>query len=115
MTKLVLRELLDPKYESGGGGRISPNQDPGGVPRCHRRLSDLRSKYLGTFQESHFPSHASISSCFLLMRMRVFDANFFGESCIAHNKEVDASGWVRFGRYARPTLMKPRHQEIQNI
>ena len=57
VTKLVLRELLDPKYESGAvvDGYPRTKTQVECLKLFHRRLSDLRSKYLGTFQESQFP------------------------------------------------------------
>ena len=95
VTKLVLRELLDPKYESGAvvDGYPRTKTQVECLKRFHRRLSDLRSKYLGTFQESQFPKPRFHIIMLLSTRMRVFADNFYaGERCRAHNKEVEASG-----------------------
>jgi adenylate kinase len=95
VTKLVLRELLDPKYESGAvvDGYPRTKTQVECLKRFHRRLSDLRSKYLGTFQEAQFPKpRFHIIMLFIDEDESVRRQLLRGERCIAHNKEVDASG-----------------------
>ena len=95
VTKLVLRELLDPKYESGAvvDGYPRTKTQVECLKRFHRRLSDLRSKYLGTFQESQFPKpRFHIIMLFIDEDESVRRQQLRGERCIAHNKEVEASG-----------------------
>ena len=95
VTKLVLRELLDPKYESGAvvDGYPRTKTQVECLKRFHRRLSDLRSKYLGTFQESQFPKpRFHIIMLFIDEDESVRRQLLRGERTIAHNKEVDASG-----------------------
>jgi adenylate kinase len=95
VTKLVLRELLDPKYESGAvvDGYPRTKTQVECLKRFHRRLSDLRSKYLGTFQESQFPKpRFHIIMLFIDEDESVRRQLLRGERCIAHNKEVEASG-----------------------
>lgn len=95
VTKLVLRELLDPKYESGAvvDGYPRTKTQVECLKRFHRRLSDLRSKYLGTFQESQFPKpRFHIIMLFIDEDESVRRQLLRGERTIAHNKEVEASG-----------------------
>lgn len=95
VTKLVLRELLDPKYESGAvvDGYPRTKTQVECLKRFHRRLSDLRSKYLGTFQEAQFPKpRFHIIMLFIDEDESVRRQLLRGERCIAHNKEVEASG-----------------------
>ena len=95
VTKLVLRELLDPKYESGAvvDGYPRTKTQVECLKRFHRCLSDLRSKYLGTFQEAQFPKpRFHIIMLFIDEDESVRRQLLRGERCIAHNKEVDASG-----------------------
>lgn len=95
VTKLVLRELLDPKYESGAvvDGYPRTKTQVECLKRFHRRLNDLRSKYLGTFQESQFPKpRFHIIMLFIDEDESVRRQLLRGERTIAHNKEVEASG-----------------------
>lgn len=95
VTKLVLRELLDPKYESGAvvDGYPRTKTQVECLKLFHRRLSDLRGKYLGTFQESQFPKpRFHIIMLFIDEDESVRRQLLRGERAIAHNKEVDASG-----------------------
>ena len=94
VTKLVLRELLDPKYESGAvvDGYPRTKTQVECLKRFHRRLSDLRSKYLGTFQESQFPKPRFHIIMLFIDEDESVRRLLRGERCIAHNKEVDASG-----------------------
>jgi adenylate kinase len=95
VTKLVLRELLDPKYESGAvvDGYPRTMTQVECLKLFHRRLSNLRSKYLGTFQEAQFPKpRFHIIMLFIDEEESVRRQLLRGERCIAHNKEVDASG-----------------------
>ena len=89
VTKLVLRELLDPKYESGAvvDGYPRTKTQVKCLKRFHRRLSDLRSKYLGTFQESQFPKpRFHIIMLFIDEDESVRRQLLRGERTIAHNK-----------------------------
>jgi len=95
VTKLVLRALLDPKFESGAvvDGYPRTMTQVECLKLFHRRLSTLRSKYLGTFQESQFPKpRFHIIMLFIDEDESVRRQLLRGERCIAHNKEVDASG-----------------------
>jgi adenylate kinase len=95
VTKLVLRELLDPKYESGAvvDGYPRTKTQVECLKRFPRRVSDLRSKYLGTFQEAQFPKpRFHIIMLFIDEDESVRRQLLRGERCIAHNKEVEASG-----------------------
>ena len=95
VTKLVLRALLDPKFESGAvvDGYPRTMTQVECLKLFHRRLSDLRSKYLGTFQEAQFPKpRFHIIMLFIDEDESVRRQLLRGERCIAHNKEVDASG-----------------------
>ena len=95
VTKLVLRELLDPKYESGAvvDGYPRTKTQVECLKRFHRLLSDLRSKYSGTFQESQFPKpRFHIIMLFIDEDESVRRQLLRGERTIAHNKEVEASG-----------------------
>ncbi|MEK9772556.1 MAG: nucleoside monophosphate kinase [Opitutae bacterium] len=95
VTKLVLRELLDPKYESGAvvDGYPRTKTQVECLKLFHRRLSDLRSKYLGTFQESQFPKpRFHIIMLFIDEDESVRRQLLRGERTISHNKEVEASG-----------------------
>ena len=57
VTRLVLRSLLNPSYESGAivDGYPRTKTQVECLKLFHGRLSELRSKYLGTFQEEQFP------------------------------------------------------------
>ena len=112
VTKLVLRELLDPKYESGAvvDGYPRTKTQVECLKRFHRRLSDLRSKYLGTFQESQFPKpRFHIIMLFIDEDESVRRQLLRGERCIAHNKEVEASGVGENGKFGKPISMMLPH------
>ena len=57
VTRLVLRILLEPNYQSGAivDGYPRTKTQVECLKLFHRRLTELRSKYLGTFQEAQFP------------------------------------------------------------
>ena len=57
VTRLVLGTLLSPEYESGAivDGYPRTKTQVECLKLFHNRLSELRSKYLGTFQETQFP------------------------------------------------------------
>ena len=54
VTRLVLRPLLEPNYQSGAivDGYPRTKTQVECLKLFHRRLTELRSKYLGTFQEA---------------------------------------------------------------
>ena len=57
VTRLVLGTLLSPEYESGAivDGYPRTKTQVECLKLFHNRLSELRSKYLGTFQENPIP------------------------------------------------------------
>ena len=57
VTRLVLGTLLSPEYESGAivDGYPRTKTQVECLKLFHNRLSELRSKYLGTLQETQFP------------------------------------------------------------
>jgi adenylate kinase len=95
VTKLVLSTLLDPMYESGAivDGFPRTKTQVECLKLFHGRLSELRSKYLGTFQESQFPKpRFHIIMLFIDEEESVRRQLLRGQRTIAHNAEVDASG-----------------------
>ena len=95
VTKLVLKSLLNPEYESGAivDGFPRTKTQVECLKLFHSRLSELRSKYLGTFQESQFPKpRFHIIMLFIDEDESVRRQLLRGERTIAHNAEVDASG-----------------------
>lgn len=95
VTKLVLRILLDPMYESGAivDGYPRTKTQVECLKLFHGRLSELRSKYLGTFQESQFPKpRFHIIMLFIDEDESVRRQLLRGQRSIAHNSEVEASG-----------------------
>ena len=95
VTKLVLKSLLNPEYESGAivDGFPRTKTQVECLKLFHSRLSELRSKYLGTFQESQFPASVfHIIMLFIDEDESVRRQLLRGERTIAHNAEVDASG-----------------------
>ena len=95
VTKLVLHSLLNPEYESGAivDGFPRTKTQVECLKLFHGRLSELRSKYLGTFQESQFPKpRFHIIMLFIDEEESVKRQLLRGERAIAHNAEVEASG-----------------------
>ncbi|MDG1138729.1 MAG: nucleoside monophosphate kinase [Opitutales bacterium] len=95
VTKLVLNTLLNPNYESGAivDGFPRTKTQVECLKLFHGRLSELRSKYLGTFQESQFPKpRFHIIMLFIDEEESVHRQLLRGQRAIAHNAEVQASG-----------------------
>ena len=95
VTKLVLSILLDPIYESGAvvDGYPRTKTQVECLKMFHGRLSELRSKYLGTFQESQFPKpRFHIIMLFIDEEESVRRQLIRGQRALAHNAEVEASG-----------------------
>ena len=95
VTKLVLSKLLDPIYESGAvvDGYPRTKTQVECLKMFHGRLSELRSKYLGTFQESQFPKpRFHIIMLFIDEEESVRRQLLRGQRALAHNAEVEASG-----------------------
>jgi len=95
VTKLVLRSLLDPMYESGAivDGYPRTKTQVECLKLFHGKLSELRSKHLGTFQESQFPKpRFHIIMLFIDEDESVRRQLLRGQRTIAHNAEVEASG-----------------------
>ena len=95
VTKLVLRTLLDPCYESGAivDGYPRTKTQVECLKLFHGRLSELRTKYLGTFQEEQFPKpRFHIIMLFIDEEESVRRQILRGQRTIDHNAEVEASG-----------------------
>tara|TARA_B100001093_G_scaffold517832_1_gene600606 strand:+ start:671 stop:1960 length:1290 start_codon:yes stop_codon:yes gene_type:complete len=95
VTKLVLSILLNPIYESGAvvDGYPRTKTQVECLKMFHGRLSELRSKYLGTFQESQFPKpRFHIIMLFIDEEESVRRQLIRGQRALAHNAEVEASG-----------------------
>jgi adenylate kinase len=95
VTKLVLGSLLDPEYESGAivDGYPRTKTQVECLKLFHGKLSELRSKHLGTFQESQFPKpRFHIIMLFIDEEESVRRQLLRGQRTIAHNAEVEASG-----------------------
>ena len=95
VTKLVLRSLLDPEYESKAivDGYPRTKTQVECLKLFHNRLSELRSKYLGTLQETQFPKpRFHIIMLFIDEDESVRRQLLRGQRSIAHNAEVEASG-----------------------
>ena len=95
VTKLVLRTLLDPCYESGAivDGYPRTKTQVECLKLFHGRLSELRTKYLGTFQEEQFPKpRFHIIMLFIDEEESVRRQILRGQRTMEHNAEVEASG-----------------------
>ena len=95
VTKLVLRSLLNPSYESGAivDGYPRTKTQVECLKFFHGRLSELRSKYVGTFQEEQFPKpRFHIIMLFIDEEESVRRQLLRGQRTLEHNAEVDASG-----------------------
>ena len=95
VTRLVLRSLLNPCYESGAivDGYPRTKTQVECLKLFHGRLSELRSKYLGTFQEEQFPKpRFHIIMLFIDEEESVRRQLLRGQRTLEHNAEVDASG-----------------------
>jgi len=95
VTKLVLRSLLNPCYESGAivDGYPRTKTQVECLKFFHGRLSELRSKYLGTFQEEQFPKpRFHIIMLFIDEDESVKRQLVRGQRTMEHNAEVEASG-----------------------
>jgi adenylate kinase len=95
VTKLVLRTLLDPRYESGAivDGFPRTKTQVECLKLFHGRLSELRTKYLGTFQEEQFPKpRFHIIMLFIDEEESVRRQILRGQRTMEHNAEVEASG-----------------------
>ena len=95
VTKLVLRNLLEPNYQSGAivDGYPRTKTQVECLKLFHRRLIELRSKYLGTFQESQFPKpRFHIIMLFIDEEESVRRQFLGGQRTMEHNAEVKASG-----------------------
>ena len=95
VTKLVLRSLLNPSYESGAivDGYPRTKTQVECLKLFHGRLSELRSKYVGTFQEEQFPKpRFHIIMLFIDEEESVRRQLLRGQRTLEHNAEVDASG-----------------------
>ena len=82
VTRLVLGTLLSPEYESGAivDGYPRTKTQVECLKLFHNRLSELRSKYLGTLQETQFPKPRFHITMLLLMRMRAYAVSYFEAS-----------------------------------
>ena len=95
VTKLVLSSLLDPEYESGAivDGFPRTKTQVECLKLFHGRLNELRSKYLGTLQETQFPKpRFHIIMLFIDEEESVRRQLLRGQRTLEHNTEVDASG-----------------------
>ena len=95
VTKLVLRSLLEPNYQSGAivDGYPRTKTQVECLKLFHRRLTELRSKYLGTFQESQFPKpRFHIIMLFIDEEESVKRQFLRGKRTMEHNADVKASG-----------------------
>ena len=95
VTRLVLGTLLSPEYESGAivDGYPRTKTQVECLKLFHNRLSELRSKYLGTLQETQFPKpRFHIIMLFIDEDESVRRQLLRGQRSIAHNAEVEASG-----------------------
>ena len=95
VTKLVLRSLLEPNYQSGAivDGYPRTKTQVECLKLFHRRLTELRSKYLGTFQEAQFPKpRFHIIMLFIDEEESVHRQFLRGKRTLEHNAEVEASG-----------------------
>ena len=124
VTRLVLRTLLNPSYESGAivDGYPRTKTQVECLKLFHGRLSELRSKYLGTFQEEQFPKpRFHIIMLFIDEEESVKRQLLRGQRTLEHNAEVEASGvgekeksekriWTR-----KPLIGVTRHSKSQPI
>ena len=95
VTRLVLRSLLEPNYQSGAivDGYPRTKTQVECLKLFHRRLTELRSKYLGTFQEAQFPKpRFHIIMLFIDEEESVRRQFLRGQRTLEHNAEVEASG-----------------------
>jgi len=95
VTKLVLSSLLDPEYESGAivDGFPRTKTQVECLKLFHGRLNELRSKYLGTLQETQFPKpRFHIIMLFIDEEESVRRQLLRGQRTLEHNDEVEASG-----------------------
>ena len=95
VTRLVLRSLLNPSYESVAivDGYTRAKTQVECLKLFHGRLSELRSKYLGTFQEEQFPKpRFHIIMLFIDEEESVRRQLLRGQRTLEHNAEVEASG-----------------------
>jgi adenylate kinase len=95
VTRLVLRRLLEPNYQSGAivDGYPRTKTQVECLKLFHRRLTELRSKYLGTFQEAQFPKpRFHIIMLFIDEEESVRRQFLRGQRTLDHNAEVKASG-----------------------
>ena len=95
VTKLVLSSLLDPEYESGAivDGFPRTKTQVECLKLFHGRLNELRSKYLGTLQETQFPKpRFHIIMLFIDEEESVRRQLLRGQRTLEHNTEVEASG-----------------------
>ena len=95
VTRLVLRSLLNPCYESGAivDGYPRTKTQVECLKLFHGRLSELRSKYVGTFQEEQFPKpRFHIIMLFIDEEESVRRQLLRGQRTMEHNAEVEASG-----------------------
>ena len=95
VTRLVLRSLLEPNYQSGAivDGYPRTKTQVECLKLFHRRLTELRSKYLGTFQEAQFPKpRFHIIMLFIVEEESVRRQFLRGQRTLEHNAEVEASG-----------------------
>ncbi len=95
VTKLVLRCLLEPNYQSGAivDGYPRTKTQVECLKLFHRRLTELRRKYLGTFQEAQFPKpRFHIIMLFIDEEESVHRQFLRGQRTLDHNAEVEASG-----------------------
>ncbi len=95
MTELVLLKLLDPEYESGAIVDGFPRTETQVVclKLLYQRLSELRSRHLGTEQEIQFPKpQFHIVMLFVDETESVRRQLLRGKKALEHNNEVDASG-----------------------
>jgi adenylate kinase len=95
VTKLVLRSLLNPCYKSGAivDGFPRTKTQVECLKLFHGRLSELRSKYFGSFQEEQFPKpRFHIIMLFIDEEESVGRQLLRGQRTLEHNAEVDASG-----------------------
>ncbi|MEC9123410.1 MAG: nucleoside monophosphate kinase [Verrucomicrobiota bacterium] len=95
VTKLVLSSLLDPEYESGAivDGFPRTKTQVECLKLFHGRLNELRSKYLGTLQETQFPKpRFHIIMLFIDEEESVRRQLLRGQRTLEHYTEVEASG-----------------------
>lgn len=87
--------LLEPNYQSGAivDGYPRTKTQVECLKLFHRRLTELRHKYLGTFQEAQFPKpRFHIIMLFIDEEESVRRQFIRGQRSLDHNAEVDASG-----------------------